>query len=83
VIVTNRHVATIFATRRGEGFTFRMGAAGEIRASIDFLEEVENPDTALFRLVRPLHIEETSGLDAAFFWSSVPAARSRLPGRST
>ena len=34
IIVTNRHVANEFATRRGDGFAFRMGLNGQISADV-------------------------------------------------
>lgn len=67
VIVTNRHVAVEFAMRRGEGFTFRAGTDGAMRAAVDFIQEVDNPATLVFKLLRPIHIEEAPGPDLAFF----------------
>lgn len=67
VIVTNRHVANEFAIRRGEGFTFKMGAGAPMSASVDFLEEIDNPKKLVFNLVRPLHIEAEPGPDVSFF----------------
>lgn len=67
VIVTNRHVANEFALRDGEGFAFRMGDRAPVAAAIDFLQEIDNPATRVFQLVRPLHIEEPPGPDLAFF----------------
>jgi endonuclease G, mitochondrial len=67
VLVTNRHVANEFAMRRGEGFAFRTGPLGPMTARTDFLEEIGNPETLEFKLVRPLHIEEEPGPDLSFF----------------
>jgi endonuclease G len=67
VLVTNRHVANEFALRRGEGFAFRTGALGPITARTDFLQEIGNPKTLEFKLIRPLHIEEEPGPDVSFF----------------
>jgi endonuclease G len=67
VIVTNRHVANEFALRKGEAFDFRMGLLGRVGAHTDFLQEIDNPATLRFRLVRPLHIEEETGPDVSFF----------------
>jgi endonuclease G len=67
ILVTNRHVASEFASRDGEGFDFKLGDAGKIAAGIDFLQEVENDDTLVFRLARVLHIEDAPGPDVAFF----------------
>ncbi len=67
VIVTNRHVANEFATRRGDGFTFKMGTGGPMSSAVDFLQEIDNPAKLVFNLVRPLHIEDVGGPDIAFF----------------
>jgi endonuclease G, mitochondrial len=67
VVVTNRHVAQEFAARRGEGFTFRVGLGGQMSADIDFLQEIDNPTQLIFKLVKPLYIEEAPGPDVAFF----------------
>ena len=67
IIVTNRHVANEFATRRGDGFAFRMGLNGQISADVDFLQEIENPNRLVFKLLKPLHIEQPPGPDVAFF----------------
>lgn len=67
VIVTNRHVALEFATRRGDGFTFRSGATGPMSSTVDFLQEIDNPAKLVFNVVRPLHIEDAGGPDIAFF----------------
>lgn len=67
IMVTNRHVAREFAVRGGSGFEFRMGADGRIDASVDFLQEAGNSETLVFKLVRPLYIEDAPGPDLAFF----------------
>ncbi len=67
VLVTNRHVAREFATRKGDGFTFKMGLIGRMSARVDFLQEIGNPALLVFKFVRPLHIEDESGVDVAFF----------------
>ena len=67
ILVTNRHVAREFATRNGDGFTFQTGLDGPITADIDFLQEINNPGQLIFKLVRPLHIEEEPGPDLSFF----------------
>lgn len=78
IIVTNRHVAREFAERRGAGFDFKMGVASKMSADIDFLEEIDNPRQLVFRLVRPLHIEEPTGPDVAFFEVAMVSGESRL-----
>lgn len=67
IMVTNRHVANAFAMRKGAGFTFQIGSNGPIRASVDFLQEIDNPAMLAFELVRPLYIENEPGPDIAFF----------------
>ena len=67
VIVTNRHVARMFAIRKGDGFTFKMAESGPVNAAVDFLQEIDNPNTLSFKLLKPLHIENADGLDVAFF----------------
>lgn len=67
VLVTNRHVARIVASRKGDGFTFNMGISGRMSASVDFLQEIDNPDQLVFEIIRPLHIEDAPGPDVAFF----------------
>ena len=67
ILVTNRHVANEFAFRKGQGFTFRLGNDGPMRAAVDFIQEFNNPKTLLFKLVRPIHIEEEPGPDVSFF----------------
>lgn len=67
ILVTNRHVANEFAMRKGEGFAFRMGSGEQISASVDFLQEIGNAKTVVFRLLRPLYIEAEPGPDISFF----------------
>ncbi|MFP3604671.1 DNA/RNA non-specific endonuclease [Paraburkholderia sp. SIMBA_053] len=78
VLVTNRHVAHEFATRRGEGFTFRVGQNGRISADVDFLQEIDSPKTLVFELVRPLHIEEPPGPDVSFFEVEMTGGNAKL-----
>jgi endonuclease G len=66
VIVTNRHVASEFAARRGDRFVFRQGVAGTMAANIDFLEELGRDKNSTFELSSVLHIESESGPDVAF-----------------
>ena len=67
IIVTNRHVANEFAVRKGQGLTFRIADNGPMTASVDFLQEIDNPKTLTFKLTRPLLIQEAPGPDVAFF----------------
>jgi len=67
VIVTNRHVAEAFVTTSGGDLVFRMGDTGRITAAIDFLQEIDNDRTLVFKMLAPLHVEPASGPDVAFF----------------
>ena len=67
VVVTNRHVAREFVQREGDRLTFKMGEAKRMTATLDLLQEIDNPRQLVFELVEPLHIEEGSGPDVAFF----------------
>jgi endonuclease G len=51
MLVTNRHVAREFATRKGDGYTFQTGLTGQMSAGIDFLQEIDNPATLVFKLI--------------------------------
>ncbi len=64
-VLTNRHVAREFGRGTGEQFTFTSGIAGPIRASIDFLHEVDRRDQLTFQIVGILHIEDDDGPDMA------------------
>ncbi len=77
-LVTNRHVANLFVARDGRGFTFNMGRNGRVGADIDFLQEIDSLDALTFRLVRPLHVEDASGPDIAFFEVEVMSGDIRL-----
>jgi endonuclease G, mitochondrial len=81
VIVTNRHVAEIFAHRVGEQLLFRTSLLGQMEARLDFREEHEDESAAEFRIVEVLHIEDDAGPDMAFLridWAS-HATDSRRP----
>jgi endonuclease G, mitochondrial len=82
VIVTNRHVAEIFAHRVGEQFRFRTSFLGQMEARLDFREEHEDESAAEFRIVDVLHIEDDAGPDMAFLrldWASDAADVRRPP----
>jgi endonuclease G, mitochondrial len=66
VVVTNRHVASEFARREGDGFVFRSSFLGPMEASIDFSEELGGGAPAEVRLVEVLHVEDDGGPDLAF-----------------
>ncbi len=76
IVVTNRHVAAVFARRSGERFVFRSGLdGGRVAASIDFLEELEREESLTFRLERVLYIEPDNGPDVAFLEVSPSGGR--------
>ena len=78
ILVTNRHVAREFVTRKGDGFTFQTGLDGPMGADVDFLQEIDNPAALLFKLVRPLHVEEEPGPDLSFFEVEVTGGNGKL-----
>ena len=78
VLVTNRHVADAFAMRDGDGFAFSIGDDGPIGASVDFLQEIDNNKTLVFKLVRPLFIQPAPGPDVAFFEIEVTSGNQSL-----
>ncbi len=78
MLVTNRHVAREFATRKGDGYTFQTGLTGQISADIDFLQEIDNPTTLVFKLIKPLHIEDEPGPDLSFFEVEITSGDSKL-----
>ena len=81
IIVTNRHVAREFAERKGDGFAFKMGLREQMDGDVDFLQEIDNPNKLVFKLVRPLHIEEPPGPDVAFFEIEMVSGDARLAKR--
>jgi endonuclease G len=78
ILVTNRHVAREFAARKGDGYTFQMGLNGPMSADVDFLEEIDNPATLIFKLIKPLHIEDEPGPDISFFEVEITSGNSKL-----
>ena len=78
IIVTNRHVAREFAERKGDGFAFKVGHREQMGADLDFLQEIDNPKKLVFRLLRPLHIEQPPGPDVAFFEIEMVSGDARL-----
>jgi endonuclease G, mitochondrial len=78
ILITNRHVAREFAVRKGDGFTFQIGLNGPISADTDFLQEISNPATLVFKLVRPLHIEDEPGPDVSFFEIEIVSGNANL-----
>jgi endonuclease G, mitochondrial len=78
IIVSNRHVAREFAERKGDGFAFKMGLTQPMGGELDFLQEIDNPERLVFKLVRPLHIEEPPGPDVSFFEIEMVSGDARL-----
>jgi endonuclease G len=84
VVVTNRHVADIFARGEGDRFVFRTSFLGQMGARLDFREELAGQAPIEFRITEVLHIEEDGGPDMAFLridWASNAAAQRRQPIR--
>ena len=77
VVVTNRHVARTFSQRSGDRFVFRPGwDRAHIDASIDFVEEFDNPSESSFVLKQVLYIEEDGdGPDLAFLRAEAAPGR--------
>lgn len=81
VIVTNRHVAEVFGKNSGTGFVFRQGSDGtSVKASIDFLEEIDRTAEFVFRCTAILHIEPEPGPDMAFLKVEAIGGK-QIPGR--
>ena len=78
ILVTNRHVAREFAVRKGDGYTFQIGLNGLMSADIDFLQEIDNPAQLIFKLIKPLHIEEEPGPDLSFFEVEITSGNAKL-----
>ena len=67
VIVTNRHVASVFGKEKDGSFVFRSGLDGKaMSSSADFLKEFNNMKTAVVEIEDILFIEEEDGPDLAF-----------------
>jgi endonuclease G, mitochondrial len=59
LIVTNRHVATVFAQRQGRTFKYRFNQTGKrVRARIDFREEFKGTDSEEFGIAEILWIAD-------------------------
>lgn len=65
-LVTNRHVAEVFARGEGNRFVMQPGLDGDIVASIDLLQEIGRDDKQVFQVKRIRYIEPRPGLDLAF-----------------
>jgi endonuclease G, mitochondrial len=61
LLVTNRHVANVFAQRHGSVFKFRLNQAGKtLRARIDFREEYRGKESNEFGILEILWIADDS-----------------------
>lgn len=59
IVVTNRHVANVFAIKQGNDFVFRANASRQfMRSDINFKVEYQMPDVAEFKVREILYIEE-------------------------
>jgi hypothetical protein len=84
LLVTNRHVANLFAEAEGAEFKFKLGfdARSPISATIDFLEEFGNAALDEIPVERVVWIAPDSGPDVAFLKlksSASPVGRTKLP----
>jgi endonuclease G len=68
IVVTNRHVASVFAQRDGGSFKFRRNFHDKtMEGIIDFREEFSVDKQSEFKLIKVLYIEDENGPDIAFF----------------
>jgi endonuclease G len=59
LIITNRHVADVFAHRQGTVFKYRLNQAGkQVRASVDFREEYKAPQSEEFGIAEILWVAD-------------------------
>ena len=82
LVVTNRHIAVMFAHGRGDRFVFRTssGSTKPMTTSIDFLQEDGEPARRVLRLGEILYIEPEPGPDLAFLRIDRQSGKSDLPG---
>lgn len=80
VIVTNRHVARVFARGNGAKFVFRqaIGGGGPMRAQVDYLHEAGSAGSASFAIREVLHVEPDAGPDVAFLRVDGDGSRTRI-----
>ncbi|TCR93238.1 phospholipase D-like domain-containing protein [Rhizobium sp. BK376] len=83
LVVTNRHVANLFAEASGTGFKFRIGfdARHEIGVDVDFLEEFGNAASDEVKIDRIVWVAPENGPDIAFLrleQMSSPVGRLKL-----
>ena len=65
-LVTNRHVAEVFARGEGDRFVMQPGPDGDMTASIDLLQEIGRDEEQVFQVKGVSYIESRQGLDLAF-----------------
>lgn len=66
IVVTNRHVAQVFATGEAKPFAFRKAEGGRVvKASVDWRREYARPDEAVVRAEEVLWVEPDEGPDIA------------------
>jgi hypothetical protein len=83
LIVTNRHVAELFAEASGTGFKFKLGfdARSPINVKVDFLEEFGNAAMDEVPVERIVWVAPESGPDVAFLKlkpQATPVGRAKL-----
>lgn len=83
LVITNRHVANLFAEASGTGFKFKIGfdARREIGVNIDFLEEFGNAASDEVKIERVVWVAPENGPDVAFLkleQKSSPIGRLKL-----
>jgi endonuclease G, mitochondrial len=68
IIVTNRHVARVFARKDGDVFRFSRNFSGRLMEGIiDFREELGIDEQSEFKLLKVLYIADDEDADIAFF----------------
>jgi S1-C subfamily serine protease len=66
IVVTNRHVASEFASRENGGFGFLQNfGAPPVRATVDWRREFQRPEESRFRVNEVIWIEPPRSLDVA------------------
>lgn len=80
IIVTNRHVAQLFARRGMNGFTFRPGInGGPMTSRVDFLEEDQRTNSLEYAVSSVLFIASLQEPDVAFMRLTRPQTSRPLP----
>jgi len=62
LVITNRHVAEAFASRRDGGFAFRVIAGKQTHAMLDWYQEYQQPEESRFRVTEIAWIEPDESL---------------------